>query len=244
MKAARLRHGRYVQTQYDQGALQPRPRPVTADGHIDIEGYVYMAVEALIPCEERLDRETDVRQVILEAPGYVDIGGTVYREYSDLVGYRPLDPEIGAWLRANLLPETQRYVAAIECNNPWWRWSDFAPETVGRGEERYTSPHLSFSMFQTKAYVLNEPYATLVDQLPWSYAETGFRDRYRLLNLIALLRSPGAPSEPALASPVAPATTSAAPTTRPTPAPTVPTPRVVPPSTLPFYLPIFYKALR
>lgn len=195
MKAARLRHGRYVQTQYDQGVLRPVPRPITPDGHVDPYGYYAIAVEALLPCEGRLDRDTDVRQVVYEAPGRIDIGGTYDRAYSDLVGYRPLDPEIGAWLRQNLLEETQRYVAAVECLNPWWRWSDFAPETVGHGQERYTSPFLSFSMFQVKAYVLNAPYSELVRELPWSYAETGYRDRYRLLNLIALLRAPGAPPD-------------------------------------------------
>lgn len=254
MKAARLRHARYIQTQYDQGAIQPAPRPVTPDGHVEPYGYFAMAVEALIPCEERLDRDTDVRQVIYEAPGRIDVGGTYYRQYSDLIGYRPLDPEIGAWLRANLLAETQRYVAAIECNNPWWRWSDFAPETVGRAEERYTSPFLSFSMFQTKAYVLNEPYSTLVDQLPWTYAETGFRDRYRLLNLIALLRSPGAPASPGAPpsspAPVGPTTaasatsaTGAPATSRPasTATPAIPPTRILAPSSLPFYLPIFFK---
>ncbi len=215
MKAARLRHGRYVQTQYDRGTLQPLPRPVTPDGHIDPFGYYAIAVEAFLPCEGRLDRDTDVRQVIYEAPGRIDIGGTYYRAYSDLVGYRPLDPEIGAWLRQNLLEETRRYVAAIECLNPWWRWSDFAPETVGHGQERYTSPFLSFSMFQVKAYVLNAPYSELVRELPWSYAETGARDRYRLLNLIALLRAPGAPADWRARSLLSP---------------------------LPFYLPVLYKA--
>jgi len=214
MKAARLRHGHYVQAQYDQGAFRPLPSPVTPDGHVDPYGYYAIAVEAFLPCEGRLDRDTDVRQVIYEAPGRIDIGGTYDRAYSDLVGYRPLDPEIGAWLRQNLLEETRRYVAAIECLNPWWYWSDFAPETVGHGQERYTSPFLSFSMFQVKAYVLNAPYSELVWELPWNYAETGYRDRYRLLNLIALLRAPGAP----------------------------PDWRAVARPPLPFYLPLLYKA--
>jgi hypothetical protein len=193
MKQARLRHGHYVQTLYDQGVLTPKPRPALPDGHTDIPAYFDMLF-ALIPCEEHLDRDTDVRQVIYEAPGRIDYGATYYREYSDLIGYRPLDLEIGTWMRANLLPETERYVRAMECNNPVWRWADFSMETIGMGEEKYTSPHLAFSIFQTKAYVLNQDYNTLLPQLPWTVGESGFRDRYRLMNLVALLRAPGAPS--------------------------------------------------
>jgi uncharacterized repeat protein (TIGR01451 family) len=56
-------------------------------------------------------------------------------------------------------------------------------------EERFTSPHISFTLFQIKARVLGQDFGTLSSELPWSYEETGFRDIYRLQNLVALLEA-------------------------------------------------------
>jgi hypothetical protein len=103
------------------------------------------------------------------------------------MSFRPLYPELGQYLADNLLDETQMYIDSVENLNPWWYWSDASIAAQGGSENLYNHAHLSAAMFQTKAYVLGETFADLARQFPWTFANVGFLDIYRLQNLVALL---------------------------------------------------------
>ena len=157
----------------------------------------------VFPYQGYRDHDTDVRQVqwlddqLVEIFGYPHTPGTsgihsdsspgVIGNYEDLINYRPLYPELGQFLADNLYAETQMYVDSVKNLNPWWYWSDAAIAAQGGSENLYNHAHLSAAMFQTQAYVLGETYQNLVPQLPWTFADSNFRDIYRLQNLIALL---------------------------------------------------------
>jgi uncharacterized repeat protein (TIGR01451 family) len=157
-----------------------------------------------MPYEVEINRDTDVRQVMWEDENGIVYGPTGdYRDWAEMYAYRPLNQDIADWLRANLLGETVRYLRALEFRNPWWFWGESAHELMGRGEELYASPHLSFSIFQVEARVMGgdalfgtQPrhnYDWLVRHLPWAYGQPAWRDIYRLQNLIALLEVAGGP---------------------------------------------------
>jgi uncharacterized repeat protein (TIGR01451 family) len=190
---ARLRLGRYVPSLYDlpegdPDKLYPQEIPLNPDGSKDY--YTWYLEYRIIPAEGHLDRDNDPRQVIWMDSSNVQVDWTFHRRYVDMLGYRPLYPEVAEFLREHLHSETEQYVRTMTVNNPWWYWSDTAHETIVRQvEERYASPHEAFTIFQVKARVLGESFGTLRDQLPWNYAETGFRDIYRLQNLVALLQA-------------------------------------------------------
>jgi uncharacterized repeat protein (TIGR01451 family) len=191
MYQARVKVGKKVQSLYDEGVLQ------RVDSWEELENYEIM------PYQGYRDRDTDVRQVywtdderweIAAFPKHtggsesgVITGGLV--KYSDLIGYRPLFPELGAFLQGNLQDETAQYVQTVTNLNPWWYWNDASHCMQVSGEDLYNRPHLSAAIFQAKAYVLGEDFYTLKDQLPWEYTEAGFRDIYRLQNLVALLQA-------------------------------------------------------
>jgi len=119
----------------------------------------------------------------------VEYGAAHYRDYDLLVGYVPMFPDLAQFLRNNLLTETQNYVRDYTFNDPWWFTSDLSYHKAGGAiEELYSDPKMSFSIFQTKAYVLGESYTFLKSQLPWSVNREGYRDRYRLQNLVTLLK--------------------------------------------------------
>ena len=196
MFEARLRLGEYVPSLYDlppghPDRLTPQEIPTNPDGSKDY--YTWYLDYRIIPADGHLDRYNDPRQVIWMDSSSTEVDWTFHRRYVDMLGYRPLYPEVAEFLRDNLLPETEQYVRTMTFNNPWWYWSDTAHETIVRQvEERYASPHESFTIFQVKARVLGESFEALKDQLPWTYAETGFHDIYRLQNLVALLEAAGA----------------------------------------------------
>jgi hypothetical protein len=102
----------------------------------------------------------------------------------------PMAPEVGRFL-GDVLREREREIFdAFQANVPWWHWSDF--ETIiERGDETIASPDLSFSMYQTLAWVLGGDERELKRRLPWEYLNVGFRDRYRLINLGTWLRCRG-----------------------------------------------------
>lgn len=193
---ARLRLAHYVPSLYDlpeghPDKLYPQEIPLYPDGTKNY--YAWYLDNGIIPADGHLDRQNDPRQVIWMDAYNTQLGWTFHRRYVDLLTYRPLYPEIAEFLRDNLLMETEEYVRTMTFNNPWWYWGDTGHETMVREvEERYPSPHESFTIFQTKAQVLEESFDVLKDQLPWNYAATGFRDIYRLQNLVALLEAAGA----------------------------------------------------
>jgi uncharacterized repeat protein (TIGR01451 family) len=201
MFQTRLRHGQHVASLYDTGQLAPLPYPVNDAGTFDMELYFLddpNIVYSLMPYEITVNRDTDVRQVMWEDTSETVYEPTgIYRSWAEMYAYRPLDQEIADWLRDNLWEETIRYLRTLEFRNPWWYWGYTAPNLMGLGEELYASPHLSFSIFQVEARVLqgeslfgDQPahdYDWLVRHLPWPYGQPAWRDIYHLQNLVALL---------------------------------------------------------
>ncbi len=115
--------------------------------------------------------------------------GMGHGQYAVMVGYYPLYPEVAEILRDQLLSETEEYVNTYITNDPWWWLGDLSHSKVGGGEHLYETPLLSFSIFQTKAYVLQESAAELRRELPLSYGNSGYRDLFRLQNLVAVLQA-------------------------------------------------------
>jgi len=189
MYQARLELGEYVQKLYDQGIFKPAQAG-------EIESF------EILPWQGYRDRETDSRQVFWTDGARWEIfsfptssggssSGIITKgtgNYSDLIGYRPMFPELGTFLGEHLRDETEQYVQTVTNLNPWWYWNDAVHCMQISGENLYNRPHLSAAIFQAKAYVLGEGFYTLKDQLPWEYTEAGFRDIYRLQNLVALLQ--------------------------------------------------------
>jgi uncharacterized repeat protein (TIGR01451 family) len=184
--------GQYVKTLYDDGTFER------------VEADELIWTHDVLPYQGYRDRDTDVRQVQwLDLPQLVEIFGFPHTagssgvhsdatpgalgSYADLVNFRPLYPGLGQYLAEHLLTETHKYVDSIENLNPWWYWNDAAIAAQGGSENLYNHAHLSAAMFQTKAYVLGETFEELAPQLPWTFAEAGFGDIYRLQNLVALL---------------------------------------------------------
>jgi len=195
MYAARVALGHYVQGLYDSGELERVEIRLEPDGRLnneDVMAYYNNPNEAISYREYR-DRDSDIRQVVWWGNGgsevlyYSGLGG--YNHYAVMVGYVPMYPEIADLLRTYLLTESQEYVNTYVMSDPWWWLNDLSHSKVGNGENLYEGPALSFSIFQTKAYVLQEPFEELSRQLPLPYANAGYRDLYRLQNLIALLRA-------------------------------------------------------
>jgi uncharacterized repeat protein (TIGR01451 family) len=195
MLATRAWMGQYVRTLYDDGTF-----------HYKGSDELVWTME-LFPYQGYRDRDSDVRQVYwmdgerTEVFGFPHTGGTsgiisddtpgTVGIYEDLIHFRPLYPELGEFLAGNLRTETQMYVDSVEFLNPWWYWSDAAIAAQGGSENLYNNPHISAAMFQTKAYVLGEEFEELAPQLPWTFANSGSQDIYRLQNLVALLYAHG-----------------------------------------------------
>jgi len=195
MCAARVDLGHYVQSLYDSSELERAEIRLEPDGRINNDDMLsyYIDPNETIPYREYRDRDSDVRQVLWWGNGGEDIcyfsglGGAEH--YAVMVGYIPMYPEVADLLRAHLLTESQEYANTYVMNDPWWWLNDLSHSKVGNGENLYEGPALSFSIFQTKAYVLQEPFEELSRQLPLPYANAGYRDLYRLQSLIALLRA-------------------------------------------------------
>jgi outer membrane protein assembly factor BamB len=197
MYEARLELGEYVQTLYDQGIFQRAEAG-------ELESF------EILPWQGYRDRDTDSRQVFWTDGARWEIfsfststgggGSGIITQgtgnYSDLVGYRPMFPELGSFLGEHLRDETEQYVQTVMNLNPWWYWNDATHCMQISGENFYNLPHFSNAIFQAKAYIVGEDFDTLRDQLPWEYTAAGSNDIYRLQNLVALLQIEGAHSEP------------------------------------------------
>ena len=181
----------FVPYLYDIGERQPAYIRLNPDGTINnddvMTGGPYN--NELIPYSAAVrDRETDPSQVNWwDGSVYRVDAGTGFMHYPALSGYFPLCSAMSARLRADLLDETLYYVKSYEVNNPWWWMSDLAHHTTGSGEHLYHSPTLAWTMFQVKAWVLQEDWSDLVRQLPEPVSFNSRYDLYRLQNLVTLL---------------------------------------------------------
>jgi uncharacterized repeat protein (TIGR01451 family) len=122
--------------------------------------------------------------------------------YDYPVGYLQSYPEIGEALQPELATSTEKYVQAIAYYNPWWYWGDNGHVSHKADENLYSKPFMAAALFQAKAYILGEDFTTLKNYLPWPVNRAGFRDIYRLQNLVALLQSV-APSTKSVSSSLA-----------------------------------------
>ena len=181
----------FVPHLYDTGAREPAPIRLNPDGtinHDDItQGGPYNA--ELIPYSAALrDRDTDPSQVNWwDGSTYRVDAGMEFMHYPALSGYFPLSSALISRLRSDLLDKTRYYVQSYEINNPWWWMSDLAHHTTGSGEYLYHSPTLAWTLFQVKAWVLQEDWDALAHQLPEAVSFNRRYDLYRLQNLVTLL---------------------------------------------------------
>jgi hypothetical protein len=188
---ARVALANFVPNLYDTGQRTPAPIRLQPDGtltYTDIMGAGPYNNE-LIPYDAALrNRDTDPSQVNWwdGSTARVD-AGMEFMHYQALSGYFPLSPDLTNRLRTSLLEKTRYYVKSYEVNQPWWWMADLAHHTTGSGEHLYTSPTLSWSMFQVKARVLREPAANLIAQLPEPVSFNAKYDLYRIENIATLL---------------------------------------------------------
>jgi uncharacterized repeat protein (TIGR01451 family) len=181
----------FVRHLYDSGSLTPVTIRLDSDGTLNNDDIMthYNNGGNLIPYAEVQNRDTDVRQVHWwDDSGYQIHAAAGFQHYQALVGYYPMYPELAQELRDRLLPETQEYVKSYEINDPWWWLTDLSHHKSAGGEHLYNSPTLAYSMFQTKAWVLQEDWDTLRHQLPLPHSAAGIYDLYRLHNLVTLLK--------------------------------------------------------
>lgn len=182
----------FVANLYATGRRQPAPIRLNPDGTLvyeDIMGPNSPYNGELIPYNAALrDQNTDPSQVNWwDGSVYRLDAGIGFMHYPALSGYFPLTGELVARLRADLLDETRYSVKSYEVNNPWWWMSDLAHHTTCGGEHLYHSPTLAWTMFQVKAWVLEEEWGALVRQLPEPVSFNSQYDLYRLENLVTLL---------------------------------------------------------
>lgn len=189
---ARVYYGNeFIPALYDNGVLTP-----TTPEEVGNQKIVY-------PPEGIINRETDVRQVGWRnservelrvsgvSPGTIELAPGVYEatvgDYDYPVQYLQMYPEVGEALSLNLQQVTQKYIDAIAFFNPWWYWGDNGHANHKADENLYSKPFMAAALFQAKAYILREDFDTLKDYLPWPVNQAGFRDIYRLQNIVALL---------------------------------------------------------
>ncbi len=185
---------------YDSGILTP-----TRPEDIENQKIVY-------PPDGIINRETDIRQlgwrdsermelrVSGTSPAMIEltsnISEAIVGNYDYPVQHLQMYPEIGKALSPGLQQATQKYIDAIAFYNPWWYWGDNGHVSHKGGENLYSKPFMAAALFQAKAYILKEDFDTLKNYLPWPVNRAGFRDIYRLQNLVALLQAEGAYPEP------------------------------------------------
>jgi uncharacterized repeat protein (TIGR01451 family) len=183
----------FISELYDSEALTP----ITAE-EVGDQKIVY-------PPEGIINRDTDIRQlgwrdserIELRVSGVSHAGRelapniyeAIVEGYDYPVQHLQMYPEIGQALSSDLRESTQKYLDAIAYYNPWWYWGDNGHVLHKGGENLYSKPFMAAALFQAKAYILKEDFHTLKDYLPWPVNRAGFRDIYRLQNLVALLQT-------------------------------------------------------
>ena len=119
--------------------------------------------------------EHDVRQVVelgQDGPRYDDFGGTggdlwQQRVTAQLVAFRYMVPELAAFLRDHLRPETAELARRVELNLPTW-YASFSEAILG-WEHNMNHPSDAFELFCARAWVLDErpeQLARWID-IPW-----------------------------------------------------------------------------
>ncbi len=191
MYAARVYWGKYVRSLYDTGQLQPQPFETP-------DTWGYQPSISPLPVEGYLDESNDYRQVFslqrddsgdLRAK-FANLREEIIPLYS-LIGYHPVYPEFSELVRGNLADELADYLAAIELIWPWWYMGDYGHGTITLAyEEESLSPVVAADIFQVRAYIFREPFETLAPYLPWPFENYGYRDIFRVQNLVALLHAP------------------------------------------------------
>lgn len=179
---------------YDAGKITPAPLRLNPDGtfrYEDIMGPNSPYNAQLVPYSAALrDRATDPSQVNWwDGANYRVDACTGFMQYQTLVGYVPASAVLSARLRASLPGKTGYYVKSFEVNDPWWWMADLSHATTCGGEHLYTSPALSWSLFQVKAKVLGLKFDDLGRQLPEPVSFNAKYDLYRLQNLATLMKS-------------------------------------------------------
>jgi outer membrane protein assembly factor BamB len=165
------------------------------------------------PPQGIVDQTTDIRQLgwrdaerielrsLGVSPANQELSPDLYEAiistYDYPAQYLQMYPEVGEALNADLQAATQRYINAIAFYNPWWYWGENGYAAHKAGENLYSKPFMAAALFQARAYILKEDFDTLKDYLPWPVNRAGFRDIYRLQNLVALLQATGANPPPA-----------------------------------------------
>jgi uncharacterized repeat protein (TIGR01451 family) len=199
---ARIYYGNdFIPELYDSGTLTP-----TTPEEIGGQKRVY-------PPQGIINRNTDIRQlgwrdserielvVSGDSLATIELAPNVYEaivgNYDYPVQHLQMYPEIGEVLSSDLQQAAQKYIDAIAYYNPWWHWGDNGHVSHKGDENLYSKPFMAAALFQAKAYILKEDFDTLKDYLPWPVNRAGFRDIYRLQNLVALLETV---SEPNLSS--------------------------------------------
>lgn len=169
--------------------------------HDDIFGHESPYNGELVPYDAKVrDEDTDPSQLNWwygNSDFGVD-GGIGFMHYQALSGYFPLSDSLINTIRNNLMEKTRYYLKSYEVNNPWWWMADLAHSSTCSGEHLYHSPTLSWTIFQVKAWVLQEDWDTLANQLPLATSFNSKYDLYRLQNLVTLLALPDIPNVPDL----------------------------------------------
>ncbi len=192
---ARLSAGTFAAQMYDQGRRQPFQIRLDAKGVIrveDVTGPNSPYNNELIPYDPSMqgwrNRGNDPSQLTWWEGGNFKVDAcTGFMQYQGLPGFFPLTPELTGLLRGNFLSRTRNYVRSFEINAPWWWMSDLSHHTTCGGEHLYHSPTLAWSLFQVKAYILQEDWNTLAHELPIPASFNSRYDLYRLENLVTLL---------------------------------------------------------
>ncbi len=192
---ARRSAGTFTAQMYDQGRRQPFQIRLDPKGVIrvdDVTGPSSPYNNELIPYDPTMqgwrNRSNDPSQLNWWENGSYKVDACIgFMHYQGMSGYFPLTPELTSLLRNNFLSRTQGYVRSYEINAPWWWMSDLAHHTTCGGEHLYHSPTLAWSLFQVKAYILQEDWNTLAHELPIPTSFNSRYDLYRLENLVTLL---------------------------------------------------------
>jgi len=192
---ARRTLGTFAAQMYDQGRRQPFQIRLDSQGVIrvdDVTGPNSPYNNELIPYDPNMqgwrNRDNDPSQLNWWEDGNYKVDACIgFMHYQGMSGYFPLTQELTNLLRNNFLSRTQGYVQSYEINAPWWWMSDLAHHTTCGGEHLYHSPTLAWSLFQVKAYILQEDWNTLAHELPIPTSFNSRYDLYRLENLVTLL---------------------------------------------------------
>lgn len=210
MKQKRPYWGKYVRGLYDIGQL-------VRNDFTNWQDWGYRQ-DIFIPKEGYLDKSNDYRQpysVTKNTDGTIKIqyGNPRQTDPFKMTGW-DFYPEFGDLLSQNLNDEISDHINMLERINPWWYMGDMGHQPISGGhEEDSTFPQIANDIFRAKAYVQKQSFDQLKNYLPWSFENYGYKDIFRIQNMVALLNAPGGVS--ASATPVSSAIPTASPIATP-----------------------------